>query len=691
MATTPNSGVYNFLINMSINFKSTSKTSAVIGNSLRKLKKDADNLLKNSVFDGSQPNGQKISANIKQISNATSEASKRASYFDTVWGKAFGVIMKFYTIRFFAKMFIDIGKAVYNATVNIGKFDQKLLGLYGHSAEGSKALGNVYKLSEQYGSSLDRTAEIMKKTSRYAKLLGSDMTEALVKMNQSFAYGEDTVNAIIEAFARMRDTGKVSISDMNELAENGLYVWEELRDKLGLTDEQLRTIEKSSIDVNSVMKILSDYIIKVSNEETTKVNDLAIAIGRLKTDFKKFTDAITQSIGDNIFVKIINWCDEIIRRLSRIILIASGKSGNEKIAEMQQKAKSGALTNADITVLKNLFNDFKTKNEELINKINQGYKEIADKYSNVKIDEKIVNAIKSHAYTYITKDLNKLNKLTTDSISKILADYGNKVAEALKTGTEIEDLKVFIGKELVKLLGLNEEDNSYSQYISEMATKIVDDINKNHKYIKSVYDENIKKAQDNTKAINQNLTYMEQIETLLSTVTRTTGIRSNQPETVSEKSTSGTSEILLIQNYADKLLEELLYNIEKGITDDINGIMNFLQESMLKYIPGLASELSIGIYNALDKDEILKAFDEISNYIKRIYEKNIEILKAQNASEITIYEYQMEVQQKLLEVEKQKHEYIMQWLNNELQKAVELANKQNEANKNNKFYQTLLA
>jgi len=583
MASEANKGVYNFLINMSINFKSTSKTSAVIGNTLKKVKKDFDNLAASA-----SANSNTVTSKIKQVAGATSEASKRASYFDTVWGKAFGVVMKFYTIRFFAKMFIDIGKAVYNATVNIGKFDQKLLGLYGHSAEGSKALGNVYKLSEQYGSSLDRTAEIMKKTSRYAKLLGSDMTEALVKMNQSFAYGEDTVNAIIEAFARMRDTGKVSISDMNELAENGLYVWEELKDKLHLSDEQLRNIEKSSIDVNDVMKILSDYIIKVSNEETTKVNDLAIAIGRLKTDFKKFTDAITQNIGDNIFVKIINWCDGIIRRLSRIILIASGKSGNEKIAEMQQKAKSGALTNADITVLKNLFNDFKTKNEELINKINQGYKEITDKYSNVKIDEKTVNAIKSHAYTYITKDLNKLNKLTTDSISKILADYENKVAEALKTGTEIEDLKVFIGKELVKLLGLNEEDNSYSQYISGMATKIVDDINKNHKYIKSVYDENIKKAQDNTKAINQNLTYMEQIETLLSTVTRTTGIRSNQPETVSEKSTSGTSEILLIQNYADKLLEELLYNIEKGITDDINGIMNFLQESMLKYIPGLA-------------------------------------------------------------------------------------------------------
>jgi len=627
MASEANKGVYNFLINMSINFKSTSKTSAVIGNTLKKVKKDFDNLVASA-----SANSNTVTSEIKQVAGATTEAAKRASYFDTVWGKAFGIMMKVYTIRFFGKAIIDLGTAIYNATTNTEKFNQRLLGMYGNSTQGVKALKDIDKYVNKYGISLDRAAEIMKKTSRNAKDMGVDITEALIQMNQSNTYGEDTVNSIITAFERMRNTGKVSIDDMNAMAENGLYVWEELKDKLHLNDKQLRNIEKSSIDVNDVMKVLSEYIVKAGNESTKTINSTTTAIGRLKNDFNNFTKLLFGNIGkDNIFTKIIDWCDSIIKKMYKILQISI---------------------------------DEKTFQEN--------YKEYE------KISKKPVEQLSPKDIAFLTSFSEQLNA-KIEEMSPLLQKIAAEIQALIDKGI-IPENEVF----------KKEGEYSYKSWLEKLLDNALKSISgktdKDSKKLRELLDEYFKGNETYQTLLNDLLA----IKDKLKAAGELGKIKEDAPTVISHW-TSGVdnSDIIKIEDSAERLLKELLYNIENQLINSIDGIV----ASMEKYIPQdeIAKLFSIGIVDATNKDDVVSAFDSISERIIKIMNLNIALMETYGVSSEEILKYQLEAQEKIIEIEKQKHEYIMQWLNNELQKAVELANKQNEANKNNKFYQTLLA
>jgi len=627
MASEANKGVYNFLINMSINFKSTSKTSAVIGNTLKKVKKDFDNLVASA-----SANSNTVTSEIKQVAGATTEAAKRASYFDTVWGKAFGIMMKVYTIRFFGKAIIDLGTAIYNATTNTEKFNQRLLGMYGNSTQGVKALKDIDKYVNKYGISLDRAAEIMKKTSRNAKDMGVDITEALIQMNQSNTYGEDTVNSIITAFERMRNTGKVSIDDMNAMAENGLYVWEELKDKLHLNDKQLRNIEKSSIDVNDVMKVLSEYIVKAGNESTKTINSTTTAIGRLKNDFNNFTKLLFGNIGkDNIFTKIIDWCDSIIKKMYKILQISI---------------------------------DEKTFQEN--------YKEYE------KISKKPVEQLSPKDIAFLTSFSEQLNA-KIEEMSPLLQKIAAEIQALIDKGIIPEN-------EVIK----KEGEYSYKSWLEKLLDNALKSISgktdKDSEKLRELLDEYFKGNETYQTLLNDLLA----IKDKLKAAGELGKIKEDAPTVISHW-TSGVdnSDIIKIEDSAERLLKELLYNIENQLINSIDGIV----ASMEKYIPQdeIAKLFSIGIVDATNKDDVVSAFDSISERIIKIMNLNIALMEIYGVSSEEILKYQLETQEKIIEIEKQKHEYIMQWLNNELQKAVELANKQNEANKNNKFYQTLLA
>lgn len=627
MASEANKGVYNFLINMSINFKSTSKTSAVIGNTLKKVKKDFDNLAASA-----SANSNTVTSKIKQVAGATTEAAKRASYFDTVWGKAFGIMMKVYTIRFFGKAIIDLGTAIYTAATNAEKFNQRLLGMYGNSTQGVKALKDIDKYVNQYGISLDRAAEIMKKTSRNAKDMGVDITEALIQMNQSNTYGEDTVNSIITAFERMRNTGKVSIDDMNAMAENGLYVWEELKDKLHLSDEQLRNIEKSSIDVNDVMKVLSEYIVKAGNESTKTINSTTTAIGRLKNDFNNFTKLLFGNIGkDNIFTKIIDWCDSIIKKMYKILQISiDEKTFQENYKEYEKISKKPVeqLTPKDIAFLTSFSEQLNAKIEEM---------------------SPLIQKIAAEIQALIDKGI-----IPENEVIKKEGEYGYK-----------SWLEKLLDNALKSISGKTDKD-------SEKLRELLDEYFKRNETYQTLLND-LLAIKDKLKAAGELGKIKEDAPTVIS---HGTSDRDN-------------SDIIKIEDSAERLLKELLYNIENQLINSIDGIV----ASMEKYIPQdeIAKLFSIGIVDATNKDDVVSAFDSISERIIKIMNQNIALMETYGVSSEEILKYQLEAQEKIIEIEKQKHEYIMQWLNNELQKAVELANKQNEANKNNKFYQTLLA
>ncbi len=628
MASEANKGVYNFLINMSINFKSTSKTSAVIGNTLKKVKKDFDNLAASA-----SANSNTVTSKIKQVAGATTEAAKRASYFDTVWGKAFGIMMKVYTIRFFGKAIIDLGTAIYTAATNAEKFNQRLLGMYGNSTQGVKALKDIDKYVNKYGISLDRAAEIMKKTSRNAKDMGVDITEALIQMNQSNTYGEDTVNSIITAFERMRNTGKVSIDDMNAMAENGLYVWEELKDKLHLSDEQLRNIEKSSIDVNDVMKVLSEYIVKAGGESVNTISAANVAMGNLKNNFNQFLKLLFKNVGaNNIFVQVINWCNTTIERMMEILRIKNFEKNQEFDEKKIEKIKSKKPK--DVTVEEQLYLQSYLDNIQAV----------MDRYANqaIELNDKI-------------QGLDMVIGWGKYDLAKLEEEYGKipnwNYTAKLKNIDDRKNLEIQIAKQEKKLKEAQEALVKVQAIIAELSAK--------------------KKSADDIIGAIQN---------------------SLAPGLVSTGTSTKDDEVKLppkADDYAERLLKELLYNIENQLINSIDGIV----ASMEKYIPQdeIAKLFSIGIVDATNKDDVVSAFDSISERIIKIMNQNIALMQLYGVSSEEILKYQLEAQEKIIEIEKQKHEYIMQWLNNELQKAVELANKQNEANKNNKFYQTLLA
>ncbi|MEM4260907.1 MAG: hypothetical protein QXG00_06725 [Candidatus Woesearchaeota archaeon] len=645
MPATPNKGVYNFLINMSVNFKSTSKTSAVIGNSLRKLKQDFD-----SFSTSAKTSGNSIKANIEQLSKPLTEASKRASYFDTVWGKMFGVMMKFYSVMFFIKLFSQIGTSVYNASTGVDVFNQKVLAMYGYSIQGEKALLKLQSASRKYGITIQQASVITEKFRGFDETL----INSLMKLSGAKGFGNEVISNIAKAFDNMRDTGKASVSDINELAKNGIYVWEEIQNQLGLTDEQLKNIGRSGIDVNKIIKAVSDAVKKTASSQDVQISKTQTALGNLKNTFEDFKKLFFGAlIGETIFSRIINWLDTIILKINAIL------------------SQTEAVKNSQYS--KNMFYGMDSKDAEKYYKSSYEY---INKYL-----EKFILEINSKLAFFSKNFVNTLSSVYKVKLIGGLSDFNEDIKKKIielskETGnnTKLLSEKLFdYIYEMIKSTNGEEIANSLFTAINSFVGTVITEFTKKDKNLLNLIYEKQKALSD---LQNQYDLYR--------------GKKANAPKVMTGEpaSSSTINNTIKLFSIIDDLLKELQYNIDKGIKNDLDGIYNFFESKITPDVKSLLKNL--GEFDAAIETDVVNAFDSIKNTL--IDEMNVySVLLDEQGDVIKKYEYIMSVQYKLAEIEQLKQEYILKNLEMQLKTAVDIAKKQAEINKNNKFYQTLLS
>ena len=543
---------------------------------------------------------EKVSNAVKETENMVEKIKKRKYFFDTFWGKMFTVMIKLYSIRFVSMYIYKLTNAFYQATLSAQKFNKQLLSTYGYSRQGSAEIIKIIKLSKKYGVEFKRAFDIGKTTRKIDLEIGGGFTEALMKMSSSLNYTEEQINLIIEAFNRMYNSGKVSIDDLNELAENGIYVWETLQEEFKLSDEQLRNIEKSGLDVKDVIKALSKEIIKTSNNEQLKFSTLEQSINNVKNSFKELIDSIMNVPENNIFTKIIKWIDTIIQKTNKLIL---GKNYFDS------------------------FEKFKEKYDKLINTTSI----LEIKLYTRQIE--FIRGLKNFNISIPLEDINELMKLFSKSEEKykymtkrgLIANYSNFLLDDLKNYLKIGKLD-------------KETEKQLKQYLEKNVDALIS-INKTYLSSKKELEELIRLYPLYVNMLNEKAP-------------------EEKPKTIVKASTEKKGKDI---TYID-LLDELLYNIEHNIKDNIDGVINVLNEIII-------SNKSIGEYDAKVYEQVLEAFNKLLEYTVQ------EIKNAESLEE------QLKLQEDYKKIQEEMLKYVEDIYNKKLDALVSNAEKQAELNK----------
>jgi tape measure domain-containing protein len=71
---------------------------------------------------------------------------------------------------------------------------------------------------------------------------------------------QDTLNGVIVALGQMQTKGKLVQQEVNQIAERGIPIFEILRKKLGLTQEQLGNIGEQGISSAKAIPLILEGI-----------------------------------------------------------------------------------------------------------------------------------------------------------------------------------------------------------------------------------------------------------------------------------------------------------------------------------------------------------------------------------------------------------------------------------------------
>lgn len=654
------SGVYNFLVNLSLRFNKTNADQS-INNVFNRIKQSLDKVQKSAGVSASS-----LTGGMKQVNKAMTEASKRASYFDTIWGKMFSVMMKVYSIRFFAQIIGQIGSAFYKASISAQKFDRQIIASFGHSKEGMVIYAKIIKYANQYGETFTRVAQIVKSLQGLSNVSGIDLTEPLIKLGRTFDYGADFVDNVIDALTRMANTGKVSISDLNDLARSGVYVWETLKKELNMTDDELRNIEKSGIDVNKVITILSKEIVKMADNQLTKVNTLETALNNVKNSWELFKKGILNLPKDNALTQIINWINTIIKKIIDLLHLQTKEPIRTKEEYETTKKRKQVLSDQTDYIakqieaaMKKLVNDFLDTAFEF-GKNWEGHP--LKNYPNIKeqISEK---AVKELVMLFKTEPEKFFQTLSSDfryfleDILKLV----NKEAWSthLKAAANLQYTSGYSG--IKKLGDMSSYGYSYGKNFMNMLKTYSDT------YMKEM------------------LELYDLLEKIKIYETEQDLLKDNAPKTITEATTQTETDKTIkdFETYFDEMLSELLYNIEYNIKNVIDGI--------IKDLEGITNSIvNIGEFDVRSPEEVKKAFQELLSFAYEEISNIMSMMVSEGADQEELYKKLMVMQNQYSNIVKEYYSYVEEQAKKQLEYMKQLEEAQAEINSKNVFYKILL-
>jgi len=204
----------------------------------------------------------------------------------------------------------------------------------------------------------------------------------LVDTTSALGGSADMMEGIARALGQIATKGKVSAEELMQLAERGLPAYEILREKLGLTAEQVANIGTAGVEAQTAIAALFEGMAERFGGQSKKMQETASGLWEsIKSYWKDFVRMVMES-------GVLDW----IKDKTKLIvdnLDALAETGRlkewaqvvgetvvgalEKLVDWVKSAADGALW------LERKWWDFKVAAAEAIHAVGQGFKGLADR------------------------------------------------------------------------------------------------------------------------------------------------------------------------------------------------------------------------------------------------------------------------------------------------------------------------
>lgn len=144
-----------------------------------------------------------------------------------------------------------------------------------------------------------------------------DMT-TLVDTTSALGGGSDVLMGIARALGQIQTKGKVATEELYQLAERGVPAFDILRDKLGLTSEQLGDIGRQGLDAGKTIRALIEGMADRFGGQSAKIQDkwagLTEALKSYWVEFQRLVmeSGVMEFLEDNLR-SLRDWVDELNR------------------------------------------------------------------------------------------------------------------------------------------------------------------------------------------------------------------------------------------------------------------------------------------------------------------------------------------------------------------------------------------
>ncbi|MFA5387218.1 MAG: tape measure protein, partial [Candidatus Paceibacterota bacterium] len=172
----------------------------------------------------------------------------------------------------------------------------------------------------------------------------ADMT-TLVDTASALGGGTEVMEGIARALGQIQTKGKVSAEELLQLAERGVPAYEILKDKLGLTAEQVASIGNAGIDAGTAVKALiegmADRFGGQAEKMQHKFSNLVMTIKSYWTDFRRLVmDSGVMAYIEGGLKRIVERLDTM--RASGELADLAEKTGRRVIETIQKVALGAA-------------------------------------------------------------------------------------------------------------------------------------------------------------------------------------------------------------------------------------------------------------------------------------------------------------------------------------------------------------
>ena len=202
----------------------------------------------------------------------------------------------------FVSSVIEAGKAIFELGVETNATKVRVIALANSAKEGEEQWQRYIDIANKFGIAFQPLAEI----GTQLKIIGLEAGEAekiLEQLTIAAGGSTDRFEGLALAFQQMK-TGKVELEELNQVAERGVPIFQDLANVLGITTKKLRDeISAGNVTLEDFTKALDEYTkeggkARIAAEATA--GTIKASITRLQTAFGVFSEEVVSMFETDI-------------------------------------------------------------------------------------------------------------------------------------------------------------------------------------------------------------------------------------------------------------------------------------------------------------------------------------------------------------------------------------------------------